>query len=259
VLALLPLLVVATLLAGWCVDWAMASSAALAEDHTHAFDEFTRAPGGAFRMLGWQSCWMALCRGSEQFEWIALSCLLGVFGIGLMLQVAFGRLDLGRRLVPAMEPDSGPPIHWWNRTLSPRFTTAAFLVVVIALCIGGAYVLYPAPDQLFTDMNALHAEFVFAARHDDWETAQRQVVMWRPLAAKLQPAAWLRQWAITADQSRSSNELRYALSSLQQCLDHDSHQEAKLFADHLDRVYRDCRATFRQSAQSGATIGQADR
>ncbi len=241
------LLVCSTLAFGYAVDRAAGPRGALPEDHTHAFDAFTRVSAATAGELGWDWWWTVLRRSTARFEWIAFACLIGIGAAGLVHRVVRPGWDGGRLLVPPGDAISVPGTPWRNRSLSPGQTTMALAGVIVGLCAWGAYLLYPHPRQLLSDMNSLHAETVAATRSGDWETAARQLALWRQLAGKLRTGAWLRQGRVLREQAGAAEELLYSIDALRDTLEQQSYDEAELLAKYLDRVYRRCRDAYRRS------------
>ena len=248
------LLIGATLVIGVTADRAIVHGDASMEDHTHAFDPFTRLANISDENVG--PTWVIAKVGesirkreaSAMAEIVGLSLLGVVIAAGLTLRLLGDRVSIDHLLKPATngaETEIDEASTAWNPTLSPKQLVCVAALGVIGFAVVGLYLFYPPVDDLMDDMSIIRAEVYDAVRAENSTELHRRVTQWKRLAEKLPTSVTLRGGTVTDTSRESLNDFLYGLDTLEQHVTAGRTTEAKMMRSYVDRLYRDCCDEFR--------------
>ena len=246
------LLIGATLVIGVTADRTIVHGNATMEDHTHAFDPFTRLPRISNEDVG--PGWVISKVGasirkheaSGTAEIVGLALLGVIIAIGLVLRLLGDRVNIDHLLKPRTDGEPEEAASRWNPTLSPRQLVATGVMSMLGLATVGLYLFYPPPDELVDDMNVIRVEVYDALRSQNAVELRRRIDQWKRLAEKLPPSAFLRGRDVSDTGRESLNDLLYGLDTLEQHVAPGHETEAALMIKYMERLYRTCCEEFRK-------------
>ena len=239
------LLIGATLVIGFTADRTIIHGKATMQDHTHAFDAFTRVARVSAQEAG--PTWvvervMSSIRKHEASGAAELAglTLLGVMiVVGLVLKFTGDRLCTDHLLLSASDEDSltSPA---WDPALSARQLVVVGVIGMLALAGMGLYVFYPAPKTLIEDMTVIRVEAYDALRTEDATEFRRRTAQWKRQVEKLPTSILIRGGSISAAGQESITEFLYGLKTLDAHMTAGRMAEAKMMRSLVDRLYRTC-------------------
>jgi uncharacterized membrane protein YraQ (UPF0718 family) len=234
--------------AGIVVGLAYLSDAALydtrkaAIDHTHAFDDYAAPfPHGQADAASFARAKLADRFGP--LDRPAVYALAGLVAAGVVLR----RLDRGGRVERWLtaRPPADRPRSGWDVTVPGPVLGAVALLGLVAFSVIGAYVYYPDRDQCLGQMFAVYADTAVAVNTGKTDEAVLHLEQWDLLVRKLEVGVFLREFGVTADQSRAAEGLREALEEVRDhLLAGDAEAAKKAFAEQVGPAYRACKAAF---------------
>jgi uncharacterized protein len=235
------LLLLPTLAWAYAADLFLPHSA-IAQSHTHAFDNLTRlnaAPHGLEKLATIvEELWQRQPRDQR----IGLWALGGIAFAGAMLKLA--GVD-SRRLMRTTCVDQEPAAESrWNRALTPTQLTVASLVGLCAVFVGGLYVYYPAPDSIIGDLDNVRFDLDEAIRAKNQDEAEARIDEFRELASRLPVSVFLRKGSVFAAQRVRQGELIYSLDTLDEFVKENQFGEAKAAFRFVMDSYRTCREEY---------------
>lgn len=245
------LLIGSTLVIGFTADRTIIRGHATMEDHTHAFDSFTRlarvkadevGPAWVVDKIG-QSIRKHEASGTAELVGVAL---LGVLMLaGLTLRLLGDRVQVEHLLRPKPDEAADLVSPAWDPALTPRQLVAVGTLAVVALAAVGLYVFYPSVDNLIDEMNLIRPEVYDSIRKEDVPEVRRRIAQWKRQAEKLPTSVMIRGGTAGEAGRESLNELLYALDTLEKHVAAGRTAEAKLMRAYVDRLYRTCCNEFR--------------
>ena len=248
------LLIGATLVIGVTADRAIVHGNATTEDHTHAFDPFTRLPKVAGEEVGpvWVfkkvKATIQKHEASGTAELAGVSLLSVVIIAGLILRLLGDRVSVDHLLKPGSGQEDQAETAKWDPVLSPRQLVIAGVLGMLSFAVMGLYLFYPPPDDLVEDMNFIRAEAYESVRTGDVVELRRRIVQWKRLAEKLPTSAFLRGGEVTDAGRESLKDLLYGLDTLEGHVAVGRVTEARMMRSYVDRLYRNCCQEFRKQA-----------
>jgi uncharacterized membrane protein YraQ (UPF0718 family) len=215
---------------------------AIAQSHTHAFDNLTRlsaAPHGLEKLA---------TIVEEVWQRQPLERRIGLWALG-GLAVASAILKLAgadpRRLLRMTCVEQEPAAEArWNRALTPTQLTVAGLVGLCAALMGGLYVYYPPPDSIVGDLDNVRLDLDEAIRTKNQDEAEARIDEFRELAARLPVSVFLRKGSVVAAQRLRQGELIYSLDTLDEFVKENQFGEAKAALRFVMDSYRTCREEY---------------
>ncbi|MDG1896031.1 MAG: permease [Fuerstiella sp.] len=244
------LLIGATLVIGFTADRTIVHGAATTEDHTHAFDAFTRLSSVSPQEAGpvWvvrkvtESIQKHEAAGSAEVAGLALLGLMIVAGV--VLRIGGDRICADHLLQPTAEVgnETSPA---WDPTLSSRQLVAVGTVGMAALAATGLYVFYPTPDNLIAEIAIIRVEAYDAVRAEDVSEFRRRTAQWKRQAEKFPTSTRIRGGRVTDMAEESLTDFLYGLKTLEDHMSAGRIAEAKMMQSYVDRLYRTCRDEFR--------------
>ncbi|MEM7474948.1 MAG: permease, partial [Planctomycetota bacterium] len=151
-------LIGSTLVIGFTADRTLKNGNATQEDHTHAFDPFTRLAKveDSQANIGWvvRTVWNDSKKNPPEIYGFCMLIALAVFGGVLHL---FGeKTDVDRILANAKAADAKTPEKKpgsaWNPALSTTQLVAAGVVGILSFSVLALYIYYPSTDVILDDL-----------------------------------------------------------------------------------------------------------
>lgn len=254
------LLIGSTLVIGYTADRAIVQNAAGMQDHTHAFDSFTRlsrVPGSAFGpswVISEVSRSIRRNEASGQAEVIGIILLGALLLAGIALRLMGDRFSTEHLLMPQQDQAEGLTSPRWDPALSTKQLVAVGAMGILTLAAIGLFVFYPALDDLIGEMSVIRVEAFDAIREADAEEFQRRSAQWKRQAERLPTSVLLRGGSVTDSGRKSLQEFLYGLDMLEEQLRSGRVEEAKMTRSYVDQLYRSCCDEFR-SGNNGVLAG----
>ena len=244
------LLMGSTLIIGATADQVVSRGNATAEDHTHAFDSFTRLSNVPAGQAGVKWVASEVMRSIRQNQASGTAEIYGLILLGLMVMSGLVLRRLGPRastehLMHEAPEQKAPNTSTWDPNLSHRQLMFAASLGMFALTVVGLYLFYPTVDNLIDDMAVIRVEVFDAVREEDKEELGRRVAQWRQHAEKMPTSVFIRGGTVTDSGREKLAEFLYGLATLQKEVAAGHFREAKMLRSYVDRLYRDCCDEFR--------------
>ena len=239
------LLISSTLVIGLTADRTIQHGNATVEDHTHAFDPFTRLSNVEERNahVGW--VWYKVTDSMRTDEAYALGMLALIVLAGIVLRLLGDRVSVEPLLQPVTEPTDETDGSAWNPDLSPRQLVFAGVVCSAGLAVVGLYLFYPSADNLISDMNDIRVDVYDAVRDEDAVETRRRIAQWRSHAEKLPTSVLIRTGSVTDQQQEVVDDMLYSLDTLEGFAMSGQFQQAKTLISYVEKTYGNCRDEYR--------------
>jgi hypothetical protein len=213
------------------------------EEHTHAFDDFAspfQADSGHLDLRE-----VVLPRIKEKvlgFEMAGLTGLAGLALLNLALRVSDRWWNVEAYLLrPPLSASAGRGL---DMIIPGHILALISLAGLVVFGIVGAYVYYPAPEDVFRDMHHVRAEALVSVISGKKEDAKRQIEDWDLLTRKLEVGVVLRTGGLSDEAHQSAENLREALEELRDHILGGRMDEARALQEHVEQVYYRCRARY---------------
>lgn len=251
------LLIGSTLVIGFTADRTIVHGKATMEDHTHAFDAFTRLAEVSAEEAG--PAWVVRkVRESIQkheaagmAEVVGLGLLGLVFLVGVTLRLTGDRFRIEHLLQPAGENEEALTAPSWDPTLSARQLVIISALGMLVLAGVGLYVFYPDSETLMDEMRVIRVEAYDAIRAEDNDEFLRRTAQWRRQAEKLPTSQMIRGQEVSSAAKESLSEFLYGLKTLEGHMASQRFDDARMMKIYVDRLYRECCAEFRGEDETG--------
>ena len=208
--------------------------------HTHAFDSFARpatltgGAGGlaeAFRLMG----------DKVPPSGIAAILILGLLVLGASCLCRATVRDRWFQFLTQQLPEQNHAgLH---RPLPEGWVTTAFMAGGFALTYLTAIIYFPAPSEVFADMQTVRAEAMSAVKSEQANVAQTHFVRWERLSRKLTVGSLLRGSA-NGDQRVSAQLLRQSLMEIRAAIAAGDLESLPAKLEHCNQLYQQCRDVF---------------
>jgi uncharacterized protein len=235
------LLLLPTLAWAYAADLVLPHSA-IAQSHTHAFDNLTRLNAAPHRLEKLATIVEELWQRQPLDQRIGLWALGGIAVAGAILKLA--GVDSQRLMRTTCVDQELAAEARWNRALTPTQLTVASLVGLCAVLVGGLYVYYPAPDSIIGDLDNVRLDLDEAIRTRNQDEAEARIDEFRELASRLPVSVFLRKGAVVAAQRVRQGELIYSLDTLDEFVKENQFGEAKAALRFVMDSYRTCREEY---------------
>ena len=241
------MLIGSTLIIGVTADRTIVHGKATMEDHTHAFDPFTRlarVPDQVGPSWVFENVRASIQKHEGGAEAYGLA-LLGILTLaGILLRLTGDRFSVERLFEASTdEPQASGPA--WNPTLSAGQLATAGILGMIGLATVGLYVFYPPVDELIEDMSVIRVEAYDAVRIADSIELDRRIIQWKRQMEKLPTSVQIRGGSVTDEGREDLREFLYSLETLQQHVRARRKTEARMMRSYVERLYRKCCDNFR--------------
>jgi len=242
------MLIGSTLVIGVTADRTIVHGKATMEDHTHAFDPFTRlarVPDGVGPVWVFENVRTSIQKHESGAEIYGLA-LLGVLAFtGITLRLTGDRFNVDRLFEATTDPPQASASSSWNPALTAWQLVTAGVLGIVGLATVGLYVFYPPVDELIEEMSVVRVEAYDAVRTTDVVELDRRIIQWRRQIEKLPTSVQIRGGSVTEDGRESLKEFLYSLETLQQHVRAGRKTEARMMRSYVERLYRKCCEHFR--------------
>ncbi|MEC8556201.1 MAG: permease [Planctomycetota bacterium] len=241
-------LIGATLLLGVTADRSLPSGAATQQDHTHAFDSFTRLSSVPARDANPVWVFKKVWTESSVTEIYGLELLAILMVCGFVLFLAGDRLEI-ESIMLATKQASATELTSpkWDPALSTGQLAAATITGVLALSTLGLYLFYPAKEEILDDLINLRFGVREAVANEDLPELQRQVRLLRTQVQKLPTSARIRFQTVTEEQQKSVEELLYSLKTIENYANAGKFTQASFMLNYFEKTYMRCSSAFREA------------
>lgn len=242
-LLFVTMLLGATLVIGLTADRTIFEGAATTEDHTHAFDSFTRLASVDPSRVGidWLRDRVAMSIRPDEVWSLGILFVLFASGVALkLLGISVDPLLAKNDKTDRLEPvDAG-----WNPTLTARQLVAAAICCVLAFATTGLYLFYPSVEVLVYDMNDIRVDLYDAVKEGDATEAERRIAQFRRQAEKLPTSILIREGTVGSRQKETLDDFLYSLNILEEQVVVGDFEQARMLAKYVEKVWLDCRMSF---------------
>lgn len=250
------LLIGATLVIGFTADRTIVHGKATMEDHTHAFDAFTRLPNVSVEEAGPAWVFREVSESIQKHEASGTAELIGLILLGTMVLAGLILRLMGDRTGVdhlLQQPDESEEMSspTWDPALTPKQLAAAGVAGMLALAAVGLFVFYPTPENLMEEMSIIRVEAYDAVRSEDVTEFKRRTAQWKRQAEKLPTSTLIRGRSVSESARESLAEFLYALKTLEGQVTAGQLTEAKMMRSYVDRLYRSCCNEFRPEQTPG--------
>lgn len=216
--------------------------------HTHAFDEWASPFPSGMDGSG-TAVRESLVEKVGVLEPVALGgiLLLVLLGAGLAVFDRRGRLETWLTSAP---PPSNRPKSLWNRDVPGPVLGLAALAGLVVFSVVALYIYYPAPEEAFTEIAAVHADAFVAVNTGRKEEAIRQIQRFDDLTRKLQVGVFIRRGKMDAEAGQATEDLRERLEELRDALLANNLAEAKEMLPKVEKAFRHCRTSYQTDARN---------
>jgi hypothetical protein len=209
-------------------------------DHTHAFDVYC-AP---FHAAESHLPLVARQKLSETLTPPQTAPLL-VFGSLVLLGTAVRWLDPQQRLEAWLERDTDASRRVrYDLALPDAWVASSLLVGLFALSVAGCYAYYPAPQEVFAEMQIIRAEALLLAQQQQAAKAAHQIDLWDRWTRRLEVGTLLRAGRLTPHQRTQARILRDKLEQLRHELEEGDPQATRDAARQVNEAYQGLRHVF---------------
>ncbi len=224
------------------------------QDHTHAFDRYTSPfHEGATDMASQVAFRLRENTALDgKFGLLALALLLG---LGAAARLVDRKWPIDEFFTRGAE-ESFHATSLGGRPLPPSVIGGTALVGLVAFSIFACYIVYPEPSETCEDMRIISTVTVTAAMTGDWETAERHLKIWEDLSRKLEVGVYLREFALSPERKRATENLRVQLDLLHHVIEDQDRDEARQLLSVLSQAGSDCRSSY--VAAASGHLGGAD-
>ena len=255
------LLIGSTLAIGFTADQTIIRGNATKEDHTHAFDAFTRLAHVPPDEAG--PAWVVsqVSRSISQKEAAGKAEIYGLVALGIVIVAGVALRLLGDRvrvdhlLHPSADESQSEVLAGWNPALSAKQLVAAGGVGVIAFATLGLFLFYPSVEDLIEDMSVLRVEAYDAARNGDIDELNRRISQWKRHAEKMPASAMIRGIDVAATGPTSLAEFLDALKTMEGQIADGRTTEVRMMQPYVERLYRNLCDDFRPESSSASSAG----
>jgi uncharacterized membrane protein YraQ (UPF0718 family) len=214
-----------------------------AEDHTHAFDDYSAPFVSASETGAVSHVEQKLNEKWGPLEQPVTYAIGGLVVVGLIVR----RLNRHGRLeawLTARHAETGRARPKWDVTIpGPTLGAMAFIGLVVFSVIG-AYVYYPDRDQSFGQMVGVYTEAVVATRTGHKDEAIRRLEQCDDITRKLEVGTYIRSFAVTPEQKSAGEEFREAIEEVRDELIANNLEGAKQRLVELQVRYRALRGAY---------------
>lgn len=215
VILLFILLAVTTVGLAYAIDKPLYPEGVEPAGHSHAFDVYTHPfdPGyekdmARIATVKANDFWKA-----NEFGGTYVLALMIVFGI------VFVFVERMVDLQAWFTSDPGKNSNGLDRDVPGWLLGITVVAGLIAASVAGCYLYYPAPDDLLGDMQNVNADAVLAAKHHDWEAADKWIGFSDDLSRRLEVGVFLRRGSVGEFQVAKARVYREKLDNLKQAVD----------------------------------------
>ena len=204
----------AAVLIGYALQLALPKPAR-AEEHSHAFDEFSNLLPSSMGVTA-EAARQKVLRRAEGRELLALPVLGGFVLLGLLDRAARRRFDMDGWL--ARRPERATGVGRYDVTIPGPVLGVVVIAGLVVFSVAGAYTYYPPPAQALTDIHRLRADvaaaLVGARSPRAEEAARRRTEAVRELeqtdlaVRKLMVGVYIREYRLTPEQEATAGDLR---------------------------------------------------
>jgi len=242
------MLIGSTLIIGVAADRTIVHGKATMEDHTHAFDPFTRlasVPSGVGPMWVFENVRASIQKHESGAETYGLALLGALTLAGIFLRLTGDRFSAERLFEASTDQRQASGSSAWNPTLTAGQLAMTGVLGMSSLAVVGLFVFYPPVDELIEDMGVIRVEAYDAVRTTDAAELDRRIIQWKRQMEKLPTSVQIRGGSITEEGRENLKEFLYSLETLQQHVRAGRKTEARMMRSYVERLYRKCCDNFR--------------
>ncbi len=199
--------------------------------HTHAFDVYTN-PLHSGAKISLDSVWNQISKNSSILDMATVGMIVVMLCLGILGRTGLRTLSekLTNSQLDGMESseDMERQSHvgtGWNRTVSSRTVGLTVLAGLVAFSIVGCYSYYPAPSEVFEEMNVARVEVLSGVTSREYDTALHWIPILEEWSRKLEVGYALRNFELRPYQQMQAYLFRKKLESLEHELEHEQEHE----------------------------------
>jgi hypothetical protein len=128
-----------------------------------------------------------------------------------------------------------------NRPLPAQWGFVMVLSLPAVLALAGAYAYYPAPVEVFRDMQIIKADLYGELSSPSPNAPLHHLDLWDRQASRLSTGARLRLVAVSTETRQTTEELREAIRSIRLAIEQGRRDEARSLFASAQKTYERCR------------------
>lgn len=243
------MLIVAGLGMAYAIDGPMHPYDVDPSDHTHAFDIYCNP----YHLGETNLTILTLARLRETLSPFALApivALLGITLVGLLLR----RIDPHEKIEAWLERrEVSRPATKYDIIIPAPIVGMTILVGIFALSVVGCYAYYPAPKEVFAEMQMVRADAISSANVGDVAKTSHYIGVWDAWTRRLEVGVFLRHFQLSRYQHVKAKILREKLELLRHEVE-DGHAEGtKQMVREVHRAYDRMRDSFARELENHPT------
>ena len=240
VLIFLGLLLSMTLALAYAMDKPLYPKGVSPEGHTHAFDIYTHP--FHFGETGlWDSVQTRIAEYQEKSGGYGVKFL----GILALIGVFFRLIEL-RWDLKAWFFKHDPNPSSWDIALPSWVIGMVACIGLVGSSIFGAYLYYRTPASMLSDLSAINANCVLAAKTGDWEAVEKWVVYCDDLSRRMEVGVLLRTGSVSEFKRAKARAYREKLDELRDDIVAGQTANVQEQAMDLSNSYLQLSAAFRE-------------
>ncbi|MFK7766156.1 MAG: permease [Mariniblastus sp.] len=247
VLTFMCLLLSMTLALAYAMDKPLYPKGVTPAGHTHAFDVYTH-PFHKGQPGMWNAAWLGI---SERYEKSGGAYGLKLLGMLMLVGISFRIIETRWHLKSWLESQEEAPPSRWDIVLPAWVIGMVACIGLIFVSIFGAYLYYPGPASLLSDLSAINANCVLAAKTGDWEAVDKWVGYCDDLSRRLEVGVFLRTGNVSDFKRAKASAYREKLDELRDDIAAGQTSRTNEQAMELLQSYQRMSAAFREYPLSG--------
>ena len=205
--------------------------------HTHAFDVYC-CPFRTESDPAWRAAEILRSK-TAPYELVGLGALALALVAGAVLQVG----DRGQRIERWLAAAARKPLRYDVVIPGPVLGVIA-LAGLVALSVGGCYVYYPHPHEIFDEMRSIDTEVAVAAKRGDWKVAEHWIPTYDDWTRKLQVSVFLRSGRVEEYHAMKARILRDRLELLKHEVEDQDWEAAAQLGTAVHTAYMRLHAAY---------------
>lgn len=203
-------------------------------NHTHAFDVYTNPfPHGSTNLLAnFQQLVKDSYSPAERDIVLVLGVLL-LLGCFVRWKDPAEKWEVRLRSI-APQANGHGKFDW---ILPPPLVGAAALITLVIVSVVGSYVYYPPADAIFSEMLAVRAEAIYAAKAKDTKAAEFWLSQWDEWSRKLEIGVFLRTFRVSDYQRMKGKVLRTKLELLKHEVEEQDEEHIARLLQQVQNAY----------------------
>lgn len=214
--------------------------------HTHAFDVYTHPfhpqQKNLFAVANYQAqeFWQAN-------EFGGTYALAGLLLLGVLFTIAATQFDVEDWFCKQPANQSAG----FDRVLPGWVLGAVSIAGLVIASIVGCYLYYPAPDEVFADMDIINTNCLISSRTKEWDAADKWIRYCDDLSRRLEVGVYLRTGKVDEFQSAKAKIYREKLDVLKEVVNSKDEDRVEDVSKEVSGAFRRMKSSFLDGSLQG--------